>query len=156
MGTKGTRLLALAAVTAIGIFIGLGAYTLVYARGYSYLFDDPQGCVNCHIMRDNYDSWVASSHRSVTCNGCHTPHDIVGKYLTKAEHGVLHSVAFTFADTQNIRIKSRSLEVVEHNCVSCHEPTIRGTFLLADQGEARCSQCHWATGHASWREAPAQ
>ncbi len=148
------RWLALIAAAALGALIGLGVYTVVYARGYSYLFDDPAGCTNCHIMRDNYASWIASSHRTVTCNGCHTPHDVLGKYVTKTEHGVLHSFAFTFEDTQNIRIKSRSLEVVEDNCVACHGPTVLGTFLAASQEDGRCTKCHWATGHASWQGAP--
>jgi cytochrome c nitrite reductase small subunit len=78
----------LALALAVGIAAGLGAYTFLYAKGYSYLTNDPQACVNCHVMRDQYDGWVKSSHRSVAaCNDCHTPPGLVGKYATKARNG---------------------------------------------------------------------
>jgi cytochrome c nitrite reductase small subunit len=141
-------LLPVALFGALGLLVGLGAYTFVYARGYSYLSDDPLACVNCHVMRENHSSWIVSSHRSVTCNGCHTPHQPVAKYLVKAENGFAHSFAFTFEDPQVIRIKSRSLGVVENNCRECHEVTIRGTFLEAAGGGQSCTRCHQNTGHA--------
>ena len=28
---------------------GIGAFTFVYAKGYSYLSTDPRTCLNCHI-----------------------------------------------------------------------------------------------------------
>ena len=37
--------------------MGIGAYTFVYARGASYLTNDPAACVNCHVMREPYDGW---------------------------------------------------------------------------------------------------
>src|SRR5512138_2506387 len=119
-----SRLLRTALVLMVGVALGLGGFTLVYAKGYSYLLDDPAACVNCHIMRDNMSSWTASSHKTVTCNGCHTPHQLVPKYLTKAEHGVAHSWAFTFGNPQVIQIKQRSLDVVERNCVDCHSAMV--------------------------------
>ena len=58
----------------IGVAVGIGAYTFVYARGWSYLTDDPAACANCHVMREQFDGWLKSSHRAVaTCNDCHTP-----------------------------------------------------------------------------------
>ena len=32
-----------------GAVIGLGGYIFVYAKGYSYLSNDPQACTNCHV-----------------------------------------------------------------------------------------------------------
>src|SRR3972149_10611367 len=82
--------------TLVGMAIGLGAYTFIYAKGSSYLTNDPAACANCHVMRDHFDAWVKSSHRNVAvCNDCHTPHDLVGKYVTKALNGYNHSMAFT-------------------------------------------------------------
>ena len=58
--------------------------------------NDPNACASCHIMRDHLDAYTKSSHRSVaTCNDCHTPPGLIPKYLTKAEHGFFHSLAFT-------------------------------------------------------------
>ena len=56
----GTAVVVVAAV--IGVALGVGAYTFVYARGASYLTNDPNACANCHIMREQLDGWIASSH----------------------------------------------------------------------------------------------
>jgi cytochrome c nitrite reductase small subunit len=57
---------------SIGMAIGLGVYTFVYAKGASYLTNNPASCANCHIMNEQYDGWLKSSHRAVaTCNDCH-------------------------------------------------------------------------------------
>ena len=34
----------------VGAFVGLGLFTFWYARGASYLTDDPRACINCHVM----------------------------------------------------------------------------------------------------------
>ena len=141
------RALRIAVLLVAGAMLGLGAFTFAYAQGYSYLLDDPAVCVNCHIMRDNYSSWTASSHRTVTCNGCHTPHELAPKYLTKAEHGVAHSWAFTFGDPQVIQIKQRSLDVVEHNCVQCHEAMVSNLRMVTADAPS-CVHCHKLVGHA--------
>ena len=58
----------------LGAALGLGSYTFVYARGWSYMTDDPRACANCHVMNEQYDGWIKSSHRSVAvCNDCHVP-----------------------------------------------------------------------------------
>ena len=81
---------------AVGVLVGIGGYTFIYARGASYMTNDPKACANCHVMNEQYDGWVKSSHRSVaTCNDCHAPHDLIGKYTTKAINGFNHSFAFT-------------------------------------------------------------
>jgi cytochrome c nitrite reductase small subunit len=81
---------------AIGIAVGVGVYTFAYARGWSYLTDDPAACANGHVMREQFDGWLKSSHRAVaTCNHCHTPVNFIGKYATKASNGFWHSFFFT-------------------------------------------------------------
>ncbi len=72
----------------LGLALGVGAYTFVYARGYSYMTDNAEACVNCHIMQEQFSGWLKSSHRAVAvCNDCHTPPGLVGKYTTKARNG---------------------------------------------------------------------
>jgi cytochrome c nitrite reductase small subunit len=62
----------------LGVLLGLGAYTFRYAEGLSYFSTDPRACVNCHIMRDAYDSWQkASHHAAATCVECHLPTGLV-------------------------------------------------------------------------------
>jgi cytochrome c nitrite reductase small subunit len=145
--TKALTLLRWAAFVAAGAACGVGLFTLHYARATSYLSDDPAACVNCHVMRDNYDAWAVSSHRGLTCNECHVPHGIITKWLAKAENGYHHSYAFTFADVQVIRAKEKSRAVVNANCAACHE---RETFnLAASAGGAppSCLACHRGAGH---------
>ena len=61
----------LAAAVLVGSAGGLGVYTFVYAKGYSYITNDPAACANCHVMNDQYSGWLKASHRSVAvCNDC--------------------------------------------------------------------------------------
>ncbi len=69
---------------AIGMTAGIGVYTFVYAKGASYLTNDPAACANCHIMNEHYSGRLRSSHRAVAvCNDYHTPSGLVAKYATK-------------------------------------------------------------------------
>ena len=88
--------LALTAAAA-GLSIGLGAFAFHYAKGTSYLGNDPATCANCHVMQGYYDAWLAGPHHhAATCNDCHTPAGFVGKYWVKSTNGYHHSTAFTF------------------------------------------------------------
>jgi cytochrome c nitrite reductase small subunit len=40
-----------------GAMIGLGGYTFVYAKGHSFLSNDPQAYTNCHVMNAQYDGF---------------------------------------------------------------------------------------------------
>src|SRR5512134_2847206 len=144
--------IGLALGLAVGLVLGIGGYTFIYARGYSYLTNDPESCVNCHVMQEQYSGWVTSSHRSVAvCNDCHTPHDVIGKYVTKARNGWNHSVAFTLQSfDEPIRIKSFNEAIVEENCRACHEELVNqitGHYGAEDQ-ELDCVRCHREVGHA--------
>lgn len=147
------RLPARAAVligSAIGLLLGLGGYTFIYARGASYLTDDPAACVNCHVMQEQYDGWQRSSHRSVAvCNTCHAPSDFVGKYTTKALNGFWHSFYFTtgtFPDP--IRITPRNARVTEGTCLTCHADLVHPIEAVSVRGELLgCASCHRNVGH---------
>lgn len=41
---------------AMGLALDVGAYTFVYAKGASYLTNDPKACVNCHD--DTRRNWL--------------------------------------------------------------------------------------------------
>jgi len=134
----------------IGFVSGLGAYTFYYAEGFSYMSDDPKVCINCHIMREQYDGWQKGSHHSVAvCNDCHLPHDKVGKYFTKGENGFLHSKAFTLMDFHEpITIRNKSSNILNNNCLYCHGDF---TFQISHNGKSRerlnCVHCHKTVGH---------
>jgi cytochrome c nitrite reductase small subunit len=137
---------------AVGIAVGIVGYTFIYAKGASYLTNNPQACANCHIMQDHYDAWIKSSHRSVAvCNDCHAPHDFIGKYWTKADNGFWHSFAFTtgrFPDP--IRIKERNRKVTEKACLYCHSKIVEDISATAAHHsgqELSCIRCHRDVGH---------
>ena len=137
---------------ALGLAVGVGAYTFVYARGYSYLTDNPQACANCHVMEEQYSAWLKSSHRNVAvCNDCHTPPQFVGKYLTKARNGFWHSYYFTtgwFDD--NIRISDHGSVVTEKACRKCHQEiveAIEGPHPETKEAQTSCVRCHRSVGH---------
>src|SRR6185436_12230531 len=107
----------------LGIPAGVGAFTFVYAKGYSYLSTDPRTCLNCHVMRQEYEGWLKSGHRhTATCVECHLPHGGLGKWVAKADQGFRHSLAFTLQNFHEpIRIIPRDRQIVRLNCVRCHE-----------------------------------
>lgn len=99
---------------SIGVLAGLGGFTFFYAEGASYLSNDPKACVNCHIMREEYDGWQKGSHKAVaTCNDCHVPHEFIPKYLAKMENGFWHSKGFTLQDS---RSQSESSPEIKRFC----------------------------------------
>lgn len=141
--------MAWAAATALGTLVGLGAFAFAYGDGVAYLRDDPSGCANCHVMQDHYDSWQSSSHRHVAvCNDCHLSPGFVGKWLAKADNGLLHSIAFTtggFPDP--IQIKPRNARRTQQACLTCHGELVRA-LVRADGDSASCVHCHSSVGHA--------
>ena len=148
--TRLTMLLAVGVALVLGSAVGLGSYTFVYAKGGSYLGNDPNACANCHIMRDHLDGWYKASHRSVaTCNDCHTPSGFLSKYLTKAEHGFFHSLAFTTGEFHDpIQIKERSRRVTENACRKCHQDIVHDIYLTTSCNDTlSCIRCHAGVGH---------
>ena len=132
-----------------GGILGMALFTASYAEGTSYLSDDPAACRNCHVMRDVHDAWARGPHHAVaTCNDCHIPHGLPGKYIVKAMNGWNHSLAFTLQEfPEPIRITPANRAVALANCLACH-----GDFVSlvnhAGQDELEdCSRCHASIGH---------
>ncbi|MBX7244663.1 MAG: cytochrome c nitrite reductase small subunit [Candidatus Sumerlaeaceae bacterium] len=138
----------------IGVGAGVGGFTFVYAKGGSYMTNDPKACANCHVMTAQYDGWQKSSHHAVAvCNDCHTPHNFIGKWTTKALNGYHHSLAFT---TQNfhepIQIGPRNLEITENACRNCHADITQqidhmAFAITAQSSPISCIHCHKNVGH---------
>lgn len=134
----------------MGIVLGIGSATFFYARGYSYLLDDPSACNNCHIMDNQYYSWTKSSHRSVAvCNDCHTPRSFGRKWITKGLNGWNHSYAFTSDNFHEpIQINTRNRNITEENCRYCHQMvTSNITFHETENTKIQCTSCHRSAGH---------
>ncbi len=144
----------------VGVLGGVGGFTFIYANGASYMTNDPKACMNCHVMNEQYDGWLKSSHHNVaTCNDCHAPHDLVGKYTTKAINGYNHSLAFTTGNfPEPIQITPRNERITENACRSCHQEIVAAidtpTGRPADEAHRStdwvslsCIRCHRSVGH---------
>ena len=162
----------IAAALTFGVAAGIGIFTFGYAKGASYLTNDPSACANCHIMSEHFAAWQKGSHKSASCNDCHTPHNFLGKYVTKARNGFWHSFYFTTGRYPDpLRITERNRQVTEGTCRYCHQPVVdaiepslasarlakpdvvhAGAALLArgsgqSDREISCIRCHKYVGH---------
>jgi cytochrome c nitrite reductase small subunit len=139
----------LAAAILTGAAAGVGGYTFLYARGASYLTDDPAACANCHVMREQLEGWTRSSHRAVAvCNDCHTPHTLVGKYATKGKNGFWHSYAFTSGRFHEpIRMHEANRSVTEQACRRCHAGVVQAIDTAVGGEPLACTRCHPRVGH---------
>ncbi|MDF0643343.1 MAG: NapC/NirT family cytochrome c [Nitrospira sp.] len=87
------------------------------------LTNHPKFCASCHNIAPSYDSWVASSHREVTCVACHVRPGIEGWMHDKAWAGTkdLFISAFgTPTDSHNLKAS-----VDSDVCLGCHRNILR-------------------------------
>jgi len=148
----------------LGAMIGVGLTTFHYAEGFSYLSNDPAACVNCHIMRDEYDAWRKGPHHAfATCNDCHLSPGFPAKYIDKAKNGYHHSTGFTLQPSrpdapgaklafhEPIQIKEHNSRILQDNCLRCHgdfvHEIVRGSTFQDDA--IRCVHCHRGAGHGA-------
>ena len=142
---------AVALALLLAVPAGIGAFTFVYAKGFSYLSTDPRACVNCHVMNPQYDAWLKSGHRhTATCVQCHLPDHGIGKWVAKADHGFRHSMAFTLQNFKEpIEITPRDRQIVRANCVRCHADFVHAVVGGPTQRELDCLHCHGRAGHGA-------
>jgi len=136
-----------------GVAVGLALILVRIANATSYLSDEPQTCINCHVMTDAYASWQRGSHgRVAVCVDCHVPHSsLVAKYAYKAQDGLKHSYVFTLRkEPQVLELSRRAVPVVQANCVRCHShqvmmimtPSFDPQPGAAGLQQRRCWECH--------------
>lgn len=145
------RRASLIAGIALGLLGGIGLFTFHYAQGLSYMSNDPAVCANCHVMKEQLDSWTKSGHHAAAvCNDCHTPGNLPGKLMTKALNGYHHSKAFTLGNFHEpIMIKEYNRRITESSCRKCHADIVHQMDAMntgcAEQ--LSCIRCHSGTGH---------
>jgi cytochrome c nitrite reductase small subunit len=143
-----------------GLVAGVGAFTFNYGEGLSYFSTDPRACANCHIMNSEFDSWTKGPHHDAAkCVDCHLPHELIPKYLAKADNGYRHSKGFTFMDTrftslafhEPIMIKPRNAEILQENCLRCHGDFVHDIIAgsKTDADAVQCVHCHRGVGHGA-------
>jgi cytochrome c nitrite reductase small subunit len=140
-----------------GILTGLALLVVRISNAASYLSDQPETCMNCHVMSPQYATWQRGSHgRNTVCNDCHVPHNnVLSKYAFKAQDGMRHSFIFTFRlEPQVIHVREAGINVIQENCKRCHSFVIQKTTLTevtgknAEHGAGKlCWECHRETPH---------
>jgi len=137
----------------VAVPAGVGAFTFLYAKGFSYLSTDPRACLNCHVMTPQYEAWQQSGHRhAASCVECHLPDAGLAKWIAKADHGFRHSAAFTLQNFKEpIEITPRDRVLVQDNCVRCHDAFVQGVVNTSGASHDRldCLHCHAAAGHGA-------
>ncbi len=129
---------------------GLAMFTFIRAEGTAYFSENPSACMNCHVMREQFDAWHHSSHaRVATCNDCHSPHDnMVNKLIAKGINGFNHSFAFTFNTyPEVITITQFNEDIVNDSCLYCHENLVSEIAPNHDNAPS-CITCHAGIGHS--------
>jgi cytochrome c nitrite reductase small subunit len=138
---------------ALGVPVGVGAFTFGYAKGFSYLSNDPKACVNCHVMNPQFDAWQKSGHRHVaTCVDCHLPHEGLAKWIAKADEGFRHSSAFTLQNFKEpIEITPHDRGILLENCLRCHVELVQAIHFTGtgEERPADCLRCHSTVGHGA-------
>ena len=136
----------------IGLVVGIGGYTFVYAKGASYMTNDPAACANCHVMNEQYDGWITSSHRAVAvCNDCHTP-DGHRRQVRSPRPTTASGTRSAFTTGLVSRAHpghAAQQGVTEASCQKCHaDDDRRDHDTTHPKGEPlTCVRCHDSVGH---------
>ena len=141
-------LLVIAIAAAI---IALGMFFFV-TDAPAYGGSAPETCANCHVMDSQYENWYHAPHKNFTeCVDCHLPHENkVVYYLEKGRQGAKDVYAFTTGNIPvAIRASDRTKDIIQKNCIRCHEDTVETMMLGSQPYERNCWDCHRNVSHGT-------
>lgn len=113
------------------------------------VLDGPDFCGMCHVMQPQVDSYLHSGHRETArCGECHVPHSVVEGAFYKAYTGTRDMLAVTTGVyPMPVTISEHGREVVQENCLRCHEDMTARIGDTARDGGLRCFDCHRSIAH---------
>ncbi|PLR79461.1 nitrate reductase [Bacillus sp. V3-13] len=130
----------------IGVFAGI-IVSAVTVKTLAYT-DSADFCQSCHIMTNVHESFTDSTHAKLACADCHLPHESkAGKLMYKAKAGMTHVYYNTIGSSKVpdvIHATESSGEVINQNCIDCHESTLDN---VSHDAKDSCSSCHQAVPH---------
>ncbi|MFO7584997.1 MAG: cytochrome c nitrite reductase small subunit [Anaerolineales bacterium] len=139
-------LLVIAAVAAV---MSLGTFTYI-SGAVPMMGSSPETCATCHVMDAVYENWFHARHGNVAkCVDCHLPHDnIVNYWVVKGQTGMHDVYMFSTGQIPDaIRAKHESKEVVQGNCVRCHEKSVDAVVMGPMDNDRFCWECHRNVAH---------
>jgi len=103
----------------IGVAVPVLLFLLLPASSVYYHATAGEGCARCHEIRETYDLWRQSTHRSVSCSACH------GDALTSGIDFELANARRVVRHVQGdlpeqIRVKGLDVARMMERCKSCH------------------------------------
>ncbi|MGW8321165.1 MAG: cytochrome c nitrite reductase small subunit [Thermodesulfobacteriota bacterium] len=135
----GVLLVVIAAGAALFAFLFFGPPKLMAKT------EAPIFCGGCHVMEAEFEAWShAGAHRRGKCVDCHLPNENrAAHYVWKAIDG-MKDVGFFYSGLapDTIRITDHGREVLQANCIRCHETTVS----MINQ-ERQCWDCHRRLAH---------
>ena len=141
-----SKLPIIAIVVAV---LALGYFALV-SDAAAYGGSAPETCANCHAMDSQYENWAHGGHAHVAkCTDCHLPHDnFVSYYMEKGRQGAKDTYAFVTGNIPvAIRAEEKTKEIVQENCIHCHEDTVEAMLAGAQPLDRYCWECHRSVAH---------
>lgn len=126
------------------LMITLGIFVWV-TDAPAYMGHEPSTCANCHVMDAAYENWYHAAHEKYAdCNDCHLPHqNIAVYYLYKGYSGMKDIYSFTTGSYPDaIRAEPLTEQIVQENCVRCHEETVNDIMAGAMPFDRECWACH--------------
>ena len=132
--TAVTLIIAGGGVVVLLLFLVLGPPKLLAKS------EQPDFCGSCHVMESEHDAWShTGAHRRKLCVDCHLPNDNTAvHYMWKGLDGMKDVLLFYSGMVpEKIRITSHGAEVVQANCIRCHEQTV-----MSIDPDRKCWECH--------------
>lgn len=132
--------------TIIGAFIGIALFAGTAET--LKATDTAEFCASCHVYESTVTHFQESNHANLKCNDCHTPNDSkLAKYTYKAKSALGHGYMYTVNSDEIpdvIHASDSSKEVVQKNCISCHEASLEN---VVHDAKGSCIECHRQVPH---------
>lgn len=111
--------------------------------------DGTDFCGSCHVMDEQVESYLHSAHRlDASCGDCHVPHSLVPGALYKSYTGTKDLIGVIMnKDPYEIRVSKLGKEVIQKNCLECHEGLFTYVGDTSRDGGRYCFECHKSTPH---------
>ncbi len=129
--------------------IALGVFVLV-TDAPAYAGTASETCNNCHVMEPMYENYYHAAHqRAAECADCHLPHqNVIAYYIEKGRQGAHDVYVFSLGKTPEvIRANEHSQEIIQSNCIRCHQQTVETITMGAQPFERQCWDCHRNVAH---------